>query len=41
MTAREANRVYAERTQTEIHVQIEETLVDMVQLGSNAVSNGI
>lgn len=41
LIADEIAHIYAERTQAEIQVQIEEGLAHMLQLGKNAVSNGI
>lgn len=41
LTGEGADRVYAERTQAEVKTQIEETLVDMLQLGNNAASKEI
>lgn len=35
------DRIYAERTQAKVQVQIEENFRDMLQLGNNAALNGI
>lgn len=37
----EVDQVFAERTEAEVQTQIEKTLVDMLQLGNSAASNGI
>lgn len=41
MTAVESDAIYAERILTEVQTQIEKTLLGNLQLGNNAVSNGI
>lgn len=37
----QVDRIYAERTQAKVSVQIEKTPVDILQLGNKAASNGI
>lgn len=40
LIAEEIARSYAERTQADVKAHIKETLVDVLQLGDNAASNG-
>lgn len=41
LKADEADHIYAERTQVKFLIQIEETPIDVLQLGNNTASNGI